>query len=461
MATCNSSRTLVDTESKMGDDGDPVSDPTLYRSLVGSLQYLTFTRPDISYAVQLVCLYMHDPRKPHFSSLKRILWYVRGTLDYGLQLFSSSTTDLVAYSDADWTGCPTTGRSTSVPRQRSVANVVAETCWLRNLLHELHTPLSSATLVYCGMFEFFMSLRDINMLIFLLKDCELANVINRSILGLTSPLAECAPCAGLQQSCLRHHLRLPTLSSTPTLSQTESSVESSITQLLFAYVDFSLTYVTDSDSKEEPEEYEDDVEKVGVCRLSIDGGEDGDDDDGDSSGDDADDEEEEEDNPAPAISRWLPVSLSPEAEVERLLAMPTPPSSPPSAGERLARTYGGRGIDYGFVSTVDTEARRQGISEVGYGIMGLYALLRMISGRDRISLRMQQAEMAALRETGRRRQAQMTETLRVMRDMRREMSDMHPELLAHQEQQRRARQPGPDARIPDHQDAFGDADSHI
>ncbi|GKG40552.1 hypothetical protein Tco_0467329, partial [Tanacetum coccineum] len=48
-------------------------------------------------------------------------------------------------------------------------------------------------------------------------------------------------------------------------------------------------------------------------------------------------------------------------------------------------------------------------------------------------------------------------TLRVMRDMRREMSDMHAELLAHQEQQGRARQPGPDARIPDHQDASGDA----
>ncbi|GJT11735.1 putative reverse transcriptase domain-containing protein [Tanacetum coccineum] len=71
---------------------------------------------------------------------------------------------------------------------------------------------------------------------------------------------------------------------------------------------------------------------------------------------------------------------------------------------------------------------------------------------------MQQAKMVVLRESDRRRQAQMAETLRVMRYMRREMSDMHAELLAHREQQRRARQPGPDARIPDHQDAFGDAD---
>ncbi|GJW67670.1 ribonuclease H-like domain-containing protein [Tanacetum coccineum] len=175
MVNCNPSRTPIDTESKLGSDGDPVSDPTLYWSLAGSLLYLTFTRPDISYAVQQVCLYMHDPREPHFSALKRILRYVRGTLDYGLQLFSFSTTDLVAYSDADWAGCPTTrrsisgycvflgnnllfwsskrqptlSRSSAEAEYRGVANVVAETCWLRNLLRELHTSLSPATLVYC------------------------------------------------------------------------------------------------------------------------------------------------------------------------------------------------------------------------------------------------------------------------------------------------------------------------
>ncbi|GJR89052.1 ribonuclease H-like domain-containing protein [Tanacetum coccineum] len=82
MANCNPCRTLFDTESKLGNDGDPFALP--------------------------VC---NDPREPHFSALKRILRYVRGTLDYGLQLFSSFTTSLVAYSDADWAGCPTTWRS--------------------------------------------------------------------------------------------------------------------------------------------------------------------------------------------------------------------------------------------------------------------------------------------------------------------------------------------------------------
>nr|GEU57350.1 ribonuclease H-like domain-containing protein [Tanacetum cinerariifolium] len=98
--------------------------------------------------------------KLYFSALKRIMRNVSGTLDHGLQLFSSSTTSLVAYSDVDWAGCPTTRRSTSgycvflgnnlllwsAKRQpklsrfsaeaayRGVANVVVETCWLRNPL---------------------------------------------------------------------------------------------------------------------------------------------------------------------------------------------------------------------------------------------------------------------------------------------------------------------------------------
>nr|GFA30695.1 ribonuclease H-like domain-containing protein [Tanacetum cinerariifolium] len=143
--------------------------------LQGGLHYLTFTRPDLSYAVQHVCLYMHDPREPHFAALKRILRYVQGTLELGLHLYDSATTSLVGYTDADSVGCPSTRRSTSgycmflgdnllswsAKRQhtisrssakskyRGVANVVAETAWIRNLLRELHSPLLTATLVYC------------------------------------------------------------------------------------------------------------------------------------------------------------------------------------------------------------------------------------------------------------------------------------------------------------------------
>ncbi|GKE01827.1 ribonuclease H-like domain-containing protein, partial [Tanacetum coccineum] len=144
---CNPCQTPVDTESKLGYDGDPFSDLTLYRSLAGALQYLIFTRPDLSYDVQQVCLYMHNPRDPHNSALKRILRYVRGTIDHGLQLHVSSTDQLTAYTDDDWAGCPVTRWSTS--EYRGVANVVVETAWLRNLLLELHAPLSTTTIVYC------------------------------------------------------------------------------------------------------------------------------------------------------------------------------------------------------------------------------------------------------------------------------------------------------------------------
>ena len=90
-----------------------MADPTAYRSLAGALQYLTFTRPDLIYAVQQVCLHMHDPRESHLAALKRLLRYVRGTIDFGLVLHRSPSAELVVYTDADWAGCPDTRRSTS------------------------------------------------------------------------------------------------------------------------------------------------------------------------------------------------------------------------------------------------------------------------------------------------------------------------------------------------------------
>ncbi|GKC47207.1 ribonuclease H-like domain-containing protein [Tanacetum coccineum] len=106
MLNCNPTRTPVDTESKLGPEGTPISDPTLYRSLAGGLQYFTFTRPYLSYVVQQICLCMHDSREPNLASLKRILLYVQGTWEFGLQLYASYGSSLVAYSDADWAGCP-------------------------------------------------------------------------------------------------------------------------------------------------------------------------------------------------------------------------------------------------------------------------------------------------------------------------------------------------------------------
>jgi hypothetical protein len=109
MSDCKRCSTPVDTQAKVSSDmGAPVSDPTAYRSLVGALQYLTFTRPDIAYAVRQVCLHMHDPREPHLTAAKRILRYLQGTLDHGLLLHHASTSDLVVYIDTDWASCPDT-----------------------------------------------------------------------------------------------------------------------------------------------------------------------------------------------------------------------------------------------------------------------------------------------------------------------------------------------------------------
>ncbi|GJZ28543.1 retrovirus-related pol polyprotein from transposon TNT 1-94 [Tanacetum coccineum] len=137
MVNCNPSRTPVDTDSKLGPGGVHVQDPTLYRSLEGGFSIL----PDLAQICPM-----------QFSRF--------GTLELGLHLYASATTSLVGYTDADWAGFPSTSRSTSsycvflgdnllswsVKRQHTisrssaeaeyqgVANVVAETAWIRNLL---------------------------------------------------------------------------------------------------------------------------------------------------------------------------------------------------------------------------------------------------------------------------------------------------------------------------------------
>jgi hypothetical protein len=109
MTACKSTTTPVDTSPKLSaSTGPPVADPTEYQSLGRALQYLTFTHHDITYAVQQVCLHMHDPREQHLATIKRILRYVKGTLSHGLQLHLSSPASMVTYIDADWAGCPDT-----------------------------------------------------------------------------------------------------------------------------------------------------------------------------------------------------------------------------------------------------------------------------------------------------------------------------------------------------------------
>ena len=82
-------------------EGADFSDPQLYRSTVGALHYLGFTRPDIAFAVHRVSKFMHQLKDPHWQAIKRILRYLKNTMDYGLHFISLSDHSLHAYSDAD------------------------------------------------------------------------------------------------------------------------------------------------------------------------------------------------------------------------------------------------------------------------------------------------------------------------------------------------------------------------
>ena len=170
--------------------GDPFDDPTTYRSLVGALQYLTITRPDISYAVNQVSQFLQAPTLAHFQSVKRILRYIKGTLSFGLT-FSHRTPPpaLLGYSDADWARCletrrstygysiflggnlvswsakkqPTISRSSCESEYRAMANTAAEIVWVTHLLRELHVlPPDRPTLLCDNQSAIFLSQNPIS-----------------------------------------------------------------------------------------------------------------------------------------------------------------------------------------------------------------------------------------------------------------------------------------------------------
>lgn len=151
------------------------SNLTYFRSLAGKLQYLTLTRPDIQFAVNLVCQKMHDPSVSDFNLLKRVLRYLKGTMKMGLQIEADSDTRLRAYCDSDWAGCQDTRRSTggfctflgsnliswSAKRQDSVArssteaeyrtlsDTTAQVAWISLMLTSIGVSLTDPAEIYC------------------------------------------------------------------------------------------------------------------------------------------------------------------------------------------------------------------------------------------------------------------------------------------------------------------------
>ncbi|CAM8911704.1 unnamed protein product [Rhodiola kirilowii] len=109
--TCATPMSPNDTLTK--DESSPWVDPTLYMGMIGSLLYLTASRPDILFSVCLCARFQVDPRETHEKAVKRILGYLKGTYDLCLLYPRGGDLRLAAHTDADYAGCKTDRKSTS------------------------------------------------------------------------------------------------------------------------------------------------------------------------------------------------------------------------------------------------------------------------------------------------------------------------------------------------------------
>ena len=171
MNRCKPVDTPLSSSEKLSiTDGDCLGpdDATRYRSVVGALQYLTLTRPNISFSVNKVCQFLHAPTTVHWSTMKCIKRYVQGTIKLGLHIKKSESMLVSAFSDADWAGCvddrrstggfavflgsnlvswtarkqPSVSRSSTEAEYKALANATAELLWIQKLLIEIgiHHP---------------------------------------------------------------------------------------------------------------------------------------------------------------------------------------------------------------------------------------------------------------------------------------------------------------------------------
>ena len=114
MQDCKPCSTPMAAGISLTDEGESFSNPSLYRTLIGSLPYLTYTCLDIAFTVNKLSQFLSNPKSQHWLACKRLFRYLKGTI--GLRLvFSPSPDDLSlqVYTDADHTDCKVTGRSTS------------------------------------------------------------------------------------------------------------------------------------------------------------------------------------------------------------------------------------------------------------------------------------------------------------------------------------------------------------
>jgi hypothetical protein len=114
MAELKPVSTPMSSTSSLGpdEDGEAV-DQREYRSMIGSLLYLTATRPDIQFIVGLCTRFQASPRSSHWTIVQRIFRYLKHTPEFGIWYFASSSLDLIAFSDVNFAGCGIDRKSTS------------------------------------------------------------------------------------------------------------------------------------------------------------------------------------------------------------------------------------------------------------------------------------------------------------------------------------------------------------
>ncbi|CAL5391936.1 unnamed protein product [Camellia sinensis] len=176
MKNCKAVATpLIVNEKLSKEDGSKEAEASCYRSLVGSLLYLTATRLDIMYATSLLSRFMHSPSQIHFGVAKRVLRYIQGTLNYGIFYEKFVDAKLLGFCDSDWAGCVDDMRSTSgyafslglgviswsSKKQQTVAQSSAEAeyisaslattqpIWLRRILDDFGAKQGEATPIMC------------------------------------------------------------------------------------------------------------------------------------------------------------------------------------------------------------------------------------------------------------------------------------------------------------------------
>lgn len=113
MDQCQPCDTPMDVNTKLSKySGEAFDDSLLFRSTIGALQYLTITRPNIAYTVNMLSQFLHSPCVEHWLAYKKLLRYLKGTVILGLRFSPSSSTCIEAFSDANSARCPDDRRST-------------------------------------------------------------------------------------------------------------------------------------------------------------------------------------------------------------------------------------------------------------------------------------------------------------------------------------------------------------